>query len=606
MTKKGTIHYELDIVLLVAVKNEYIALKEWSQKLKKSSDINFYQLPDGQTDADMVFEVEHSDGKILRYHIYKLPHPSMGSDATTYLATKTIYKINPLAICMVGICAGDPGRNKDKDKVIELGDVIIACSTVRHDYGKLELKPLFSSDWVKKYIPLLSKIKMRLHFDHRLHTNTISGMDESFFRLADFISEIDGYNKQLLNTKNTNIKDNPGKAHLGIFSTGNQIIKVPGIFEYFKNNVEPNVGDEDERELLAIEMEAHSMVYAAKQAGNVGWLVVKGVVDFADLDKHDRIHKLALANAFDFLGSVLPSAIVRGFCRSRRDKKLLKYLQNASSYYEEGDFAHAREKIKKAYNGGLRTNSARKLYLKSLMRIGNYDEAIQTLEDQRKRIWYNDPTTIELIAEILWRQGDYLEMKRLLDDTELSTSQLLYLSALALIFEVSYSPDRRNKKTALIKAEKAMQSAVSMNSADPKFFIDINHFFACKLLENEGINSAEDSTYSFERAKLTTLNSINANPRRGLIYIYMLMLLALANLSDEFDQLCNEYKKQRNLVIALDNIDMVYARIYLVYDRTSPTAIHYISGISKFIAVQQTIGRAIKPETRGHLETHDV
>ena len=293
-------------------------------------------------------------------------------------------------------------------------------------------------------------------------------------------------------------------------------------------------------------------------------------------------------------------------CSSDLDKKLLKYLQNASSYYEEGDFAHAREKIKKAYNGGLRTNSARKLYLKSLMRIGNYDEAIQTLEDQRKRIWYNDPTTIELIAEILWRQGDYLEMKRLLDDTELSTSQLLYLSALALIFEVSYSPDRRNKKTALIKAEKAMQSAVSMNSADPKFFIDINHFFACKLLENEGINSAEDSTYSFERAKLTTLNSINANPRRGLIYIYMLMLLALANLSDEFDQLCNEYKKQRNLVIALDNIDMVYARIYLVYDRTSPTAIHYISGISKFIAVQQTIGRAIKPETRGHLETHDV
>jgi len=596
--------YELDIVLLVAVKNEYIALKEWAQKLKKSSDINFYQLPDGQTDADMVFEVEHSDGKILRYHIYKLPYPSMGSDATTYLATKTIYEINPIAICMVGICAGDPDRIKDKDKVIELGDVIIACSTVRHDYGKLELKPLISSDWVKKYIPLLSKIKMRLHFDHRVHANTISGMDESFFRLADFISEIDDYNKQLSNTKNTSIKGKLGKAHLGIFSTGNQVIKVPGIFKYLKNNVEQNVGDEDERELLAIEMEAHSMVYAAKQAGNVGWLVVKGVVDFADLDKHDRIHKLALANAFNFLGSVLPNAVVRGFGRSRRDKKLLKYLQQASSYYEKGDFAHAREKIKKAHNGGLRTNSARKLYLKSLMRIGNYDEVIQALEDQRKRTWYNNPTTIELIAEILWRQGDYLEMKRLLDDIELSTSQLLYLSAMALIFDESNSSDTKKRSDALIKAKDAMHKAVSM-AHEPKFFIDINYYFACKLLQNNGVNVDQNCTESFELAQRTTLNNISAHRHRGLIYIYMLLLFAIADLSEEFDQFCRK-NKQLNLVIALDNIDMVYKRIDLMYSGAPSIAEKYISGISKFIADQRTIGKTIRSETQGRLDMFDV
>lgn len=55
-------------------------------------------------------------------------------------------------------------------------------------------------------------------------------------------------------------KTNNPTTYLGDYASGNQVVKVPGVFQYLEESrKQSNTGDEDQRVLLAIEMEAHSL-----------------------------------------------------------------------------------------------------------------------------------------------------------------------------------------------------------------------------------------------------------------------------------------------------------------------------------------------------------
>ncbi|MCG7871047.1 MAG: hypothetical protein JAZ11_02965 [Candidatus Thiodiazotropha lotti] len=586
--------WEHDVVVLVAVRNEYQALGSWIKDFK-NPQARVYVWPEGQCgDADLRFDIEYYGSIILRYHVFKLPHPSMGGDATTFLATKAIYQIQPIAICMVGICAGNPKHTKK-------GDVIVASMTTRHDFGKLVPQPLGRVAKVLNNIFGPKRSKALLSLKHRIHDIRIDSGETKMFRLSDLIDLVDEFNGQQIKRESDAISMDPPTAFLGAYASGNQVIKVPGVFEYLEENkVQSNTGDEDQRIVLAIEMEAHSLAYAAKHSGGLSWMVVKGVVDHADLNKDDSYHKVALENSIAFLGWVLPKAVKRIFGRSDGLKGHQAELARATVAFHDGDFAISRDESTKAYIGGLRTPQARELYLKALMRDGSYDQCKEILTEQLSRPWFQDETTIELLSEIYWREGNYDRAYSLLEQQERSTYRLLYLWAMVNVFLTKNRVDENKRIVLLVEAESAMQKAVEMTKDEPKFFIDINHYFVCRILRDVG---KVDYTYcdnSFTRAYRTTNIMLRAHPRRGLIYSYMLMLLALADRDDEFRSCIKTYF-HKDFEVALDNIDMIFKRLDVVYANTPETAEKYIAGLVRFLNQHRLRGRAVRSETKGRI-----
>ncbi|MCW3126039.1 MAG: hypothetical protein JWO03_1697 [Bacteroidetes bacterium] len=586
--------WQLDVVLVVAVKNEFIALLDWVAQLEKKLPQTIYRLENNQLgDAEIKFEILQPSGIVIRYHVYKLPHPSMGGDATTFIATKAIYTIKPFVICMIGICAGNPSETK-------LGDVIVASATVRTDFGKLE-KP---DDKAQSELLQVSTNHFNgLKFSHRVNTNIRRGIDGSIFRLGDLMSAIKEYNS----LKSQRLKDISIKGHkvlLGIIASGNQIVKVKGAFEYLKNKIVGNVGDEDERILLGLEMEAHSLAYAASQAGNVGWLIVKGVADYADGKKNDTYHGIALSNAFDFIKWMLPQSLELGFGRVGLEKKALEKLLIVKEAYENGKIEEASAQINALYVQGLRSIETRKLMVKCLMRAGKYSEAEDTLNEYKKRRWFNDALTTELLAEIKWREGDNKSMEEVLAEFKgPDTSQLLYLKAMLLVFKDSAPQSPNDKVERLLKAEKLLAQAIEQSKSSPQPFYDVNHYFVCKLLDKSKRIKTKDLNASYKRALSTTSVNLNARRHRGLIYMYYLLLFVIADKEDEVIKFIKKYKDQ-DIVVALDNIDMIYKRIELVYADNIPNAEKYLLRLSKFIWSKRTYGNVIRPETRGRMEGH--
>lgn len=115
-----------------------------------------------------------------------------------------------------------------------------------------------------------------------------------------------------------------------------------------------------------------------------------------------------------------------------------------------------------------------------------------------------------------------------------TTYRLLYLWAMVKVFRMKDCIGRSDKILSLLKAEQAMRRAVDMTKDDPKFLIDVNHYFVCRLLKNAGKLEKSLCEDSFNRAYRTTEIILKAHPRRGLIYTYRLMLLAIADRQSKF------------------------------------------------------------------------
>lgn len=573
----GAIEWEADVVLLVAVENEFTEIVDWIERLAQADELRVHKVAScelGLPSHDVEFATP--GGLVVRYHIVKLPFPSMGSDAATYITTRVIMEYKPIAVCMVGICAGDPAQTRYRD-------VVVASSTVRHDIGTLRVM----ASWASRFLHWAGA--NAVHLDHRAHRTVYDG--PQIFSLADLIELTKALPRE---------PSSHARILLGTFATGNQIIKVPGVFEYLRRaNVESKVGDESERRLLALDMEAHSVAYAAQQSGT-GWLIVKGVADHADARKSNEHHSQALNNALMVAQWLIPRVVERGFKKLASTASAKQQLAVAVKAYGRGDFESAIRAIEAAYGAGARSVKARSLYVKCQMRKGEYDAAEHTLREYRKRDWFNDNLTRELLAEVNWRRGEIREMQQLLEELAPSSAQLAYLKALALLFDSPRSMTTAERAGTLKDAKDLLEQAIESAELSQRFYLEANHYFTCLLLEREGKLPAADRQASPERSIRTLDMSIAANPRRGLLYIYMLMILALADDHARFD----EFRKAHlhsNLDIAADNIDMIIRRIAMIHPEGSVASDRYISGLCHFAAANNTIGRAVRMDTRGFL-----
>lgn len=552
-----TIEWEITVVLIVAVLNEF----EQVQKALRKACVAEVALND--RDAQTKYYVRQ-DNVLLGIVLAKLPYPSQGGDAAGFITARLAERYRPYFLTMVGICAGDPQR-------LDFRDVVISSATVRHDYGKL----LLFKDADKKDAYRLEHRHKHLAIKEPLARDILSFL--STYRPRHFT------------------------AHLGVISTGNQVTKVPGAFKYLNAALmKQAAGDEYERRLLALEMEAHAVAYACDRCEVPLWLVIKGVADFANRRKNDEHHKPAVKNAYNVAIDLIKEVIVRRFVLER-SPIALEAQESATSAYRSGDILSAAESARLAYEAGSRSKSTRRRFIQGLTQRGDYWTA-EELVKEHKLVMYDDITR-EYEASMLWRRGRYREACDALPDSAIGEHrQLLYYRGMSELLDYETRNARTSRKEPralhMKRVRSFLEHALSVSGGKKRWWILVNYYCVLRLQKAK----TNDVATTFERSSQALTEHINSFPASGIPRLYQLMLLALANRRHEFDAVYAQQTNLKHVQLPLENADMVYVRLMLFQKHDLlPDAHFYWARICEWLRRVRTTGRTARQETENVL-----
>jgi nucleoside phosphorylase len=487
---------------------------------------------------------------LIRVLLAKVPHPSQGGDATAWITTTLAERYNPYFLTMVGLCAGDP-------RALAFGDAVIASSTVRHDYGKIEPNRL-------------GKLRFEHRVDHRKIDPTL------MHSLVEFVEH-----------RGTA----PFKVKLGVMSTCNQVTKVPKVFEYLTQNIVRGLaGDSDDRTLMALEMEAHAVAYAAQESKIPTWLVIKGVCDHADAKKGDKPRARAIRNATTIALQLLRTIIVTRFLAEERYDAGREAEREAEEAFKQGDVEAAKKYAEDAYLQGRRSPTTRRRYLHSLMQLGEDTTVKELIKDLRQTVLFYDHVTLAMEATRLWRQGDYGEVSRLLTDKRVEGHrQLMYLKAINNVFLHGAAP------AALTKARSLLEQALKLPPFDPRpWWIEVNLFWVLRLLKAPA--AARERV--FRQADASLRSAIGRSPKSGARSLYLL-LFAISDKEEDFDREAKKMIRQaRSVHVALELVDMVYERLEKLREKQviKDTA-HYWTTICRWLRQAKKVGRTVRRNT---------
>ena len=564
---QGAIEWETTAVLIVAVRDELHGVENRLKQIAIAA-------PKSDTDLFGIYYLRHADNVLIRVLLAKLPDPSQGGDAAAYITTRLLERYKPYFLAMVGLCAGDP-------RVLRFGDVVVASATVRHDHGKLETQTALRLPYLERFLKPRTNLKMT----HR-HA-PLKVPDHLARRLSTF----------------PEARYPSFKTRFGVMATGNQVIKVSGAFDYLRKHVMAGAqGDEYHRVLLALEMEAHAVAYAADKFRVPNWLVVKGVCDHADHHKSDEFHEESLQNALTVTLDILNDVISEDFL-NQEDRKFAKdNEEKAQRAFQTGDLSSAREAAKCAHMLGRRTAMTRRRYLVGLTQFAEYDAARRTIAEYHQSLALYDHTTREAEARMLWRQGQYEEACQLLsDDVTEGHRQLLYLRAMCdLLMEEkkihSSGADPAGFRNHIERARDLLIGALSIpNPGEPPWWIMVNLVLVQRLLKAD----ASTQLHEYNRANFTLRDALRKAPDRGTPQLYLLLLLAIAGRRTEFDEEVRRLDgASRHVQVALEAVDMVYERIEILYRRGDLLEHeHYWTGICRWLRQTKTIGRPVRDAT---------
>ena len=108
------------------------------------------------------------------------------------------------------------------------------------------------------------------------------------------IPKIDARSQAIVSTTKMRWADSEhkeSKVHVGLYVGSNALLNDPRVKESILKRYPEAIGGE---------MESFA-VYEAINFGDIPWMVIKGVSDFADGDKHDEYHEVATKNAARFV-----------------------------------------------------------------------------------------------------------------------------------------------------------------------------------------------------------------------------------------------------------------------------------------------------------------
>lgn len=234
--------YGIDLAVLTAVEDvEFAAVRKlpagW-QPLRLQNDETRY--------LSGCLQLGGRDASIIAANA-----PRMGMAAAAVLATKIVQQFRPRLLMMVGVCAG-------RIEKVNIGDIIVADPT--WDWGSGKIKSVGDQP---SFEPA----------PHQLDLNP---------DVAEICKEIAGDQVRLNQFRAQAVGTAPPfelRAHVGAMVSGAAVVAHKPTFDELL---------EQHRNLLGLDMEAYAVAAAALGAGKPRplALIVKGVCDHADKDKH--------------------------------------------------------------------------------------------------------------------------------------------------------------------------------------------------------------------------------------------------------------------------------------------------------------------------------
>ena len=322
--RRSGLQSQVDVLVITALPEEFDAVLRVDEGALPGSS---WESRTGPNALDVAFRAfEAAGGGVL--HVAVTRALTMGGVATANAAAPLVHAYNPRCVAMCGVCAGRKGE-------VEQGDVIIANRLWAYDIGKLTatlddsgqrvehfqgdaLSYLLSATWQQK-AEMFSPPRESAWLSERPRTYAAQ-MDwvlervlleenpgqhpERKSKCANYRKVLELLWKRELLQRGSLLFTDKGRQHIteqrllhpdglpeprpfrvcvGPMGTGNKVIRDPHIFERLADR---------ERKLLGLEMESLAIGAIAHQY-DMPLLVMKGVTDFADLEKDDQFKPFA-------------------------------------------------------------------------------------------------------------------------------------------------------------------------------------------------------------------------------------------------------------------------------------------------------------------------
>ncbi|WP_051808508.1 hypothetical protein [Actinoplanes subtropicus] len=291
--------HDVDSLIIAAVPEEFTAAREAAERLAGTT----WARRDGATAEPYLL------GRFGDLTVALARPPGMGSREGGQFVATLAGRVRPRSLAMCGVCAGHPDETA-------LGDVIVAELAYQYDEGKqtsTSFRPdhrqyLLSAAWkraAQDFDPaglpshraatpddgdtwLLSRIRQgRGYLDHPANERFPDTPSERLDRLIAAGLVTDGRLTPAgvaeLERRARRPAQLPYVVRVGPMASVNQVRQ---------DDLWTEIENHGVRKILAIEMEAATIATAAFQR-DLRWLVVKGVMDHAALDKNDGVQEFA-------------------------------------------------------------------------------------------------------------------------------------------------------------------------------------------------------------------------------------------------------------------------------------------------------------------------
>jgi nucleoside phosphorylase len=281
------------------------------KELKSAIAILEEQRIDTRSDQDGIYQEFHH-GQVNSehggYHRVVIGRCGIGNNNASILATTLISRYPTVkVILMVGIAGGIPDRKAEKH--VRLGDIVVCDhnGVIQYDMVKLhsdhtERRPSPrppSSRWLQRcenYIGLWhGEPSYWSHLDEITNKLEISRPRNGPLIDSPWLNS----GRALKHPKDSNRDPNRPKVHMGTIASANTLLKSPELRDELK----------EKYGAMAVEMESSGIADATYQA-EAGFLVIRGICDYANPSKNDLWQKYAAAAAAAFTKGLIESMVV--------------------------------------------------------------------------------------------------------------------------------------------------------------------------------------------------------------------------------------------------------------------------------------------------------
>ena len=366
----------VDVLIVTAIKLEYDAVLDVHTGATPGS---IWRRERGPTGLEVAFRTfQAADGGTLRVAVTRALE--MGGVATAAAAAPLVHAYAPRCLAMCGVCAGRKGK-------VGLGDVIIADRLWTYDIGKLVIEEDEHGHKHARVQGDMLQYRLNGHWKQRaesfeLEANSawLSLRPRTYDAQKDWVLEVRmaGQDPRHHPDRETKCPDYgekvlpalweqglllrgtltltsaameyiqgqlnrypygmpeppPFKVHVGPIGTGSQVVSDPLIFDRLARSM---------RTVLGLEMEASAIGALAHQQNIPYMLVMKGVMDFADADKHDQFKSFAGRASAECLLAFLRDHLSSGASPSDRSSVALSARAEGEAPFVGISFKSLRE-----------------------------------------------------------------------------------------------------------------------------------------------------------------------------------------------------------------------------------------------------------------------